>query len=142
MAKIIPTSLVQSISGKTCQHDNTYFATNSQTGATYAVKRCNPYEGEATELQIQQHEAFKSKSVLASQWWKENKPAKEGDKGTAAYEALRKAYKAQHKCGNIYAYMRSLMNAEGTVTIGSTAYPVGAQPNQGGTSTDQGGVRD
>lgn len=118
MARIIPTSLVQSIAGKTCQHDDTHFCYNRQTGQTYAVKKCNPYEGPATEKQTAHRTAFGHKSKLAAAWLAENKPTEEMPKGTEAYQVVREAYKGQHKIGNIFAFVRKVMNDVGVIVIG------------------------
>lgn len=119
MAKIRPTSLVQSISGKTCQHDDTYFATNKQTGKTYAIRRCMETDYEPTELQKQVVEKFVSKSKFASAWWRENKPSDSNKEGTLNYQILRKAFKAQHKVGNIFSYLSSCITEDMKVMVGT-----------------------
>ena len=51
----------------------------------------------------------RKKAQLASSWWKQNRPSSTSTNGTDAYVAVMKAYKAQHKIGNPYSFMRSLV---------------------------------
>ena len=52
---------------------------------------------------------FKKKAQFASAWWKQNRPSSTSANGTDAHLAVMKAYKAQHKIGNPYSYLRSLV---------------------------------
>lgn len=80
---------------------------------------------------------FKKKAQFASSWWKQNRPSDKSAKGTEAYLAVMKAYKAQHKTGNIFAYMRSLITADNKVMIGDLDITGGVKP--GGSTTEGGG---
>lgn len=118
MARVETSSLITSISGSTCRHDGTYFATNKQTGKVYAAKRCFSSDKPMTEAQMAQQVKFGSKAKFASVWWIKNKPSKENPNGTESYQLILRAFKGQHKIGNIFAYMRSLITADNKVMIG------------------------
>lgn len=118
MAKITPNSLISSISGAVCKHDGVYFATNKQTGKVYAVQVCNPSEQEPTAKQLAARESFKNRMKAASAWLKAN------PKGSDAYKEVEAAYKAQHKIGNITAYIaKYVVNASSTPEGGTTPDP-------------------
>lgn len=118
MAKITPVSIVQGISGKICQHDETYFATNKQTGKVYAVKVCNPSTAEPSEKQIAHRKEFGEKTKTAAAWLKANKPTDTNAKGSEAYQAMLLGFKSQHKVGNVMAYIRQHIGEDGKVTFG------------------------
>ena len=141
MAKITPNSLIQSISGGICKHDGTYMATNRQTGKTYAVKRCNPYDGPQSEAQKAQCNKFGQQSKLAGAWLKANKPKDKDDLGTENYQLLQRAYRSQHKVGNILAYLRTLMTEDGRVMLGDLDITGEIQQTGGGQTPggNQGG---
>ena len=99
MAKVQPSDLFTSISGKLCSKEGTYIALNKQTGKMYsAVRHVNTYSN--TEAQQEVRKAFVSRSKLGTAWWKANKPSEENPKGTDNYQLVMKAYKSQHKIGN------------------------------------------
>ena len=108
MAKIVPSHLVSSISGKLCKKDTTYIGVNKRTGKMYSAG----YHG-CTQPNSEEQQAvkatFKKKAQFASAWWKQNRPSSTSTNGTDAYIAVMKAYKAQHKIGNPYSYLRSLV---------------------------------
>lgn len=131
MAIIRPNSFIESISGSTCRHDSNYYATNRQTGKTYGVKRCYPSTAPATQAQTEHRTAFASRSRLASQWWNANKPTTSNPNGTDAYQAVKAAYKSQHKIGNIFTFVASKMDSEGNLTISVTPINNG-NPSGGG----------
>lgn len=137
MARVQPSSLITSISGSTCHHDGTYFATNKQTGKVYAAKRCFSSDKPMTEAQKEQQVKFGSKAKFASAWWSKNKPSQENPNGTEAYQLIQRAFKGQHKTGNIFAYMRSLITADNKVMIGDLDITGGVKP--GGSTTEGGG---
>ncbi len=56
MAKCVPMDLIKSISGKVCQHSNTYFATRN--GTLYTGKICRPSTAEPTAVQTAQRTRF------------------------------------------------------------------------------------
>lgn len=110
MAKITPSHLISSISGKLCKKDTTYIGVNKRTGKMYSAG----YHGclqPNSEKQLTARADFKKKkkAQFASSWWKQNRPSDKSAKGTEAYLAVMKAYKAQHKIGNPYSYLRSLV---------------------------------
>ena len=137
MAIIRPNSFIESISGSTCRHDSNYYATNRQTGKTYGVKRCYPSTAPATQAQTEHRTAFASKSRLAAQWWANNKPTASSPNGTDAYQAVKAAYKSQHKIGNIYSFLSSKLDSEGNLTISVT--PINNGNPSGGSNSGGGG---
>ena len=116
MAKIVPSHLVSSISGKLCKKDTTYIGVNKRTGKMYSAG----YHG-CTQPNSEEQQAvkatFKKKAQFASAWWKKNRPSSTSANGTDAYVAVMKAYKAQHKIGNPYSFMRSLVTDDLKVII-------------------------
>ena len=67
--------------------------------------------------------------------WKQNRPSATSVKGTEAYLAVMKAYKAQHKIG--YSYMRSLVTDDLKVMLAGNDLTGGVKP--GGSTTEGGG---
>lgn len=81
-------------------------------------------------------------------WWKTNKPSAENPKGTDSYKLVMKAYKAQHKIGNSYSYLRSLVTDDLKVKLGdlditgeikADAPSSGTGSKSSGTQTPSGG---
>ena len=117
MAKIQPSDLFTSISGKLCSKEGTYIALNKQTGKMYsAVRHVNTYSN--TEAQQAVRTAFVSRSKLGTAWWMANKPSEANPKGTDNYRLVMKAYKSQHKIGNPLSYLRSLVTDDLKVKLG------------------------
>ena len=117
MAKIQPSDLFTSISGKLCSKEGTYIALNKQTGKMYsAVRHVNTYSN--TEAQQAVRTAFVSRSKLGTAWWMANKPSETNPKGTDNYRLVMKAYKSQHKIGNPLSYLRSLVTDDLKVKLG------------------------
>ena len=116
MAKITPSHLITSISGKLCKKDTTYIGVNKRTGKMYSAG----YHG-CTQPNSEEQQAvkatFKKKAQFASAWWKQNRPSSTSANGTDAYIAVMKAYKAQHKIGNPYSYLRSLVTDDLKVVL-------------------------
>ena len=147
MAKVQPSDLFTSISGKLCSKEGTYIALNKQTGKMYsAVRHVNTYSN--TEAQQEVRNAFVSRSKLGTAWWKANKPSEENPKGTDNYQLVMKAYKSQHKIGNPLNYLRSLVTEDLKVKLGDLditgeikvdAPSSGAGSKPGGTQTPSGG---
>lgn len=103
MAKITPSHLFSSISGKLCSKQSTYIALNKKTGQMYSAE----YHGGAqpnSEAQQQVKSTFSTKGKLAAAWWNTNKPSVENPNGTESYQLVLKAYKSQSKIGNPYSY--------------------------------------
>ena len=108
MPKVRFSTDIQSISGKLCSKEGVIYSVNKQTGETYRSDR-HSYHDANTEVQQQVRATFKKKAQFASAWWKQNRPADKNAKGSDAYLAVMKAYKSQHKIGNPYSFMRSLV---------------------------------
>ena len=95
MSKIIPISIVQSMSGKVYEHSDMYFRTNRQTGAVSTGKVCYPSKAEPTEAQIRAKERFAKVSEAVDEILQDPEQK-------AKYLA---AYKAQHKVGSLRGYV-------------------------------------
>lgn len=108
MAIIVTNHLITSISGKLCKKDTTYLAVNKQTGKMYSAG----YHGcvqPNSEKQQAVKATFAKKAKFAASWWRQNRPSASNTAGTEAYLAVMKAFKAQHKIGNPYSFLRSLV---------------------------------
>ena len=95
MSKIIPISIVQSMSGKVCEHSDMYFRTNKQTGAVSTGKVCYPSDAAPTAAQIKAKERFAKLSAAVDEILQDPEQK-------ANYLA---AYKAQHKVGSLRGYV-------------------------------------
>ena len=141
MAKIIPSHLVSSISGKLCKKDTTYIGVNKRTGKMYSAG----YHG-CTQPNSEEQQAvkatFKKKAQFASAWWKQNRPSYTSANGSDAYVAVMKAYKAQHKIGNPYSYLRSLVTDDLKVMLSGNDLTggVSADGGSGGGQKPGGGI--
>lgn len=140
MPKVKFTSDIQSISGKLCSKEGVIYSVNQQTGETYRSDR-HSYHDANTEQQQQTRATFKKKAQFASAWWKQNRPADKNAKGTEAYLAVMKAYKAQHKIGNPYSYMRSLVTDDLKVMLSGNDLTGGVAAGGGSTTEGGGGVQ-
>lgn len=108
MATVVPSHLITSISGKLCKRDTTYLAVNKQTGKMYSAG----YHGcvqPNSEKQQAVKAVFTKKSQFVSSWWRQNRPSASNTAGTEAYLAVMKAFKAQHKIGRSFSFLRSLV---------------------------------
>lgn len=95
MSKIKPIAIVESMSGKVCQHSDMYFRTNRQTSEVSTGKLCNPSDAEPTEAQIKVQTRFTklgdaARAILAD------------PEQRVKYET---AYKAQHRIGSLLGYV-------------------------------------
>ena len=108
MAKVTFSTDIVSISGKLCSKEGVIYSVNQQTGKTYRSDRHGHHDANSAEQQAIRA-TFKQKAQFASSWWKQNRPSSTSANGTDAYVAVMKAYKAQHKIGNPYSFMRSLV---------------------------------
>ena len=141
MAKIIPSHLVSSISGKLCKKETTYIGVNKRTGKMYSAG----YHG-CTQPNSEEQQAvkatFKKKAQFASAWWKQNRPSSTSANGSDAYVAVMKAYKAQHKIGNPYSYLRSLVTDDLKVMLSGNDLTggVSADGGSGGGQKPGGGI--
>lgn len=106
---------------------------NKQTGKTYRSDR-HSYHDANTEQQQQTRATFTKKAQFASAWWKQNRPSATSAKGSEAYLAVMKAYKAQHKIGNPYSFMRSLVTDDLKVMLSGNDLTGGVAAGGGSTS--------
>lgn len=136
MPKVRFSTDIQSISGKLCSKEGVVYSVNKQTGETYRSDRHSHHDAN-TEQQQQTRATFKKKAQFAASWWKQNRPSDKSTKGTEAYLAVMKAYKAQHKIGNPYSYMRSLVTDDLKVMLAGNDITGGVKP--GGSTTEGGG---
>lgn len=133
MPKVKFTSDIQSISGKLCSKEGVIYSVNQQTGETYRSDR-HSYHDANTEQQQQTRATFKKKAQFAASWWKQNRPSDKSVKGSDAYLAVMKAYKAQHKIGNPYSFMRSLVTDDLKVMLAGNDLTGDVKP--GGSTTE------
>ena len=117
MAKVNFAPDVESISGKLCSRSGVIYAVNKQTGITHRLER-HEFSDANTEAQQAVRKTFLSKGKFASAWWKANKPSAEKPKGSEHYLLVMKAYKGQHKIGNPYSYLCSLVTDDLKVKLG------------------------
>ena len=117
MAQVNFPSDIQSISGRLCSEEGIVYSVNKQTGKTYRSDR-HGYNDANTEAQQQVRKLFVTKGRFAVKWWKANKPSEANPKGSDSYQLVMKAYKAQHKIGNPYSYLRSLITDDLKVKLG------------------------
>ena len=141
MATVKFSTDIQSISGKLCSKEGVVYSVNQQTGKTYRSDR-HGYHDANTEVQQQTRATFKKKAQFASAWWKQNRPSSTSANGTDAYVAVMKAYKAQHKIGNPYSFMRSLVTDDLKVMLSGNDLTggVSADGGSGGGQKPGGGV--
>lgn len=136
MAKITPSHLITSISGKLCSKDNTYIGVNKRTGKMYSAGYHGCVQPNSEKQQVAKAD-FKKKAQFASAWWKQNRPSSTSANGTDAYVSVMKAYKAQHKIGNPYSFVRSLVTDDLKVILAGNDLTGGVKP--GGSTTEGGG---
>ena len=136
MAKVTFSTDIQSISGKLCSKEGVVYSVNQQTCKTYRSDR-HGYSDPKTEEQQTIRATFKKKAQFAASWWKQNRPSDKSAKGSDAYLAVMKAYRAQHKIGNPYSYMRSLVTDDLKVMLAGNDITGGVKP--GGSTTEGGG---
>lgn len=135
MPKVRFSTDIQSISGKLCSKEGVIYSVNKQTGETYRSDRHSHHDANTAEQQTVRTD-FKKKAQFAAAWWKQNRPADKNAKGTEAYLAVMKAYKAQHKIGNPYSFMRSLVTDDLKVILSGNDLTGGVTP--GGTTEGSG----
>lgn len=146
MAKVKFAPDVESISGKLCSRSGVIYAVNKQTGITHRLER-HEFTDTNTEAQQAVRKAFLSKGKFASAWWKANKPSAEKPKGSEHYLLVMKAYKGQHKIGNPYSYLCSLVTDDlkvklGDLDITGDVSSPSAGPSAGGGSSAGSGTTD
>lgn len=87
-----------------------------------------------SEKQLTARADFKKKAQFAASWWKQNRPSDKSAKGTEAYLAVMKAYKAQHKIGTPYSFMRSLVTDDLKVVLAGNDLTGGVLAPGGGST--------
>ena len=133
MPKVKFATDIQSISGKLCSKEGVIYSVNKRTGETYRSDR-HSYNDPRTAEQQSVRATFKKKAQFASAWWKQNRPSAASAKGSEAYLSVMKAYKAQHKIGNPYSFMRSLVTDDLKVMLAGNDLTGGVKPGGGSTS--------
>lgn len=137
MPKVRFSADIQSISGKLCSKEGVIYSVNKQTGETYRSDR-HVINNPNTEEQQAVRATFKKKAQFASAWWKQNRPSDKSAKGSEAYLSVMKAYKAQHKIGNPYSFMRSLVTDDLKVVLAGNDLTGGVVAPGGGTASGGG----
>lgn len=105
MTKVKPIACISSISGKLVRNEDVYLATNRKTGRMYGVHVVHPYHGPWSEKQVAHRKAFAQRSKTASEWLRRNDPNRNGGTATDEYRAMKRKYDAQHKIGNVFAFV-------------------------------------
>ena len=132
MAKIKPIELIASMSGKVCQHGDTYFVTNRQTGRVHTGRICHPNLLPPTEKQLAVQKRFTERAQNTSAWMASNKPSDSQPKGTDLYQKALAAYKAQTKIGSFFGYIASIIGSDGKVNLDAQGGNSGTGGNGGG----------
>ena len=114
--KITPSFAVESMSGKPCRSTAQIYATNKQTGRITAYEK-HSYPNPNTEAQQQVRSNFTGRANAAREWWNANKPSESNPQGTPLYRALMQQYKQQHRIGNPYSYLCSLVQSDFSIAI-------------------------
>lgn len=104
MAKITPTSMIASISGKLSSRETIYLATMKRTNKVYA-SHYPKKKAIISDRQRENSEVFGNRSVLASQWLSRNKPTPDNPMGTEAFQQMRRAFEGQRKIGIWFSYV-------------------------------------
>ena len=138
MAKVTFSTDIVSISGKLCSKEGVIYSVNQQTGKTYRSDRHGHHDANTAEQQAVRA-TFKQKAKFASAWWKQNRPSSTSANGSDAYMTVMKAYKAQHKIGNPYSYLRSLVTDDLKVILAGNDLTGGVVSGGGSGSQNPGG---
>lgn len=102
MSRIRPIAIIQSMSGKVCEHSDMYFRTNKQTQKVCTGKICNPSDAAPTEAQVRVMNRFAKVAAAVDQLL--NEPSER--------EKWNKAYVAQHKYGSLKGYVFAKINSQ------------------------------
>lgn len=147
MAQVNFPSDIQSISGKLCSEQGIVYSVNKQTGKTYRSDR-HGYHDANTEAQQQVRKLFATKGSFSAAWWKANRPSASQPKGSDSYKLVMKAYRSQHKIGNSYSYLRTLVTDDLKVKLGDlditgdVSSPSAGGGSSAGSGTTGGGTTD
>lgn len=138
MAKVNFAPDIESISGKLCSKSGVIYSVNKQTGNTYRSER-HEHTDANTEAQQQVRTAFVTRAKFAAAWWNANKPSSKQPKGSDNYQLVIKAYKSQHKIGNPFGYLRTLVGDDMKVRLGDLDITGNVKaPASAGSSTSGG----
>ena len=130
MARITPIDVIKGISGKYGNGSNDNFATNSSSNKIHLAKFSNPYNGPATEKQLEQREKFATKQTACTAWLNANRPSeKNGLKGTADYQRVQKLKRA-FAFSNINQVIYKYMDDEGNIKLPESTTPT-TKPGSG-----------
>ena len=97
MSKYIPMDLVKSLSGKVCQHSDTYFA--MRNGTRYTGKICNPSTAAPSESQTAQRNRFAQARAAAKAL---------SSQDLAAYTAAFKSNPGKYRTLNGYIFAKEM----------------------------------
>lgn len=122
MAKFDLSCEFTGVHGKLNSTSEDYFTTNGQTGTVVRCHRSKREAPEPTEAQLAAKQKFGTRAKAVSKWMKDPQNAD-------ALAVYRKAYKAQHKIGSLFAYLIKYLELEGGTQGGGTETPGG----QGGS---------
>lgn len=102
MSRIRPISIIQSMSGKVCEHSDMYFRTNRQTQAVYTGRICHPTDAELTEAQLRAKERFAKVAAAVDELLTD----------PAERSKWLKKYLKQHKIGSLKGYVFAMINRQ------------------------------
>lgn len=132
--KVTPSFAVEAMSGKPCRSTAQIFATNKQTGRITAYEK-HSYPNPNTEAQQKVRASFKERTKAASDWWNANKPSESNPQGTELYLDLMQKYKQQHRIGNPFSYLCSLVKSDLTIPINPPSDTESGSGSTGGSTS-------
>ena len=100
MSKIKPIAIIETMSGKVCEHSDMYFRTNKRTSQVCTGKLCNPSTAEPTEAQLRVRNRFAKLSAAVSALLDDPEERSKWEN----------AYKAQHQIGSLRGYVFAKIN--------------------------------
>ena len=95
MSRIKPIAIIQSMSGKVCEHSDMYFRTNKQTQKVCTGKICNPSDVVPSEAQLRVQGRFAKISAAVDALLSEPTERSKWEKG----------YLKQHQIGSLKGYV-------------------------------------
>lgn len=118
MAKVTLSPEFESISGRLCSRNKSVIAVNRKTGKMVRYDY-HDHADPNTAKQKAVRATFTQKAQAAAKWWHANKPA-DGATPSAEWKAFKQKYDAQNKVGNPFSYLRTLVQDDLTIKLGST----------------------
>jgi hypothetical protein len=100
MSKIKPIAIIQSMSGKVCEHSGMYFRTNKRTNQVCTGKICNPSDADPSEAQLRVQSRFAKISAAVDALLAE----------PAERQKWQERYLGQHKIGSLKGYVFAKIN--------------------------------